>query len=127
MRKFSKKHEGFTLLELVIVIAIIAILISIAVVKYSNSNLSAQAVSHNSNVRVLKNAGILYLIDNPEYDGVITESELGKYLENGKMPKPAKALSSADSFTVKASQGDIIVSPGTVKVEDGKLIEDNDI
>lgn len=127
MRKFSRKNRGFTLLELVIVIAIIAILISVAVVKYSNSSLSAQAVAHNSNVRVLKNAGILYLIDNPEHDGVITESELGEYLEDKKMPKPAKALSSADSFTVKASQGNITVEPGTVKVEDGKLVVDNDI
>ncbi|MGI5950162.1 prepilin-type N-terminal cleavage/methylation domain-containing protein [Peptoniphilus sp.] len=125
MKKFSKKNKGFTLLELVIVIAIIAILISVATMKYSNANLSAQAVAHNSNVKVLKNAGILFLVDNPEHTGPITEENLKPYLDGGKMPKPAKALKvKSDSFSVKAENGDIVVTPGTVKVAGNELVKD---
>ncbi|MHC5100005.1 magnesium chelatase subunit ChlI family protein [Peptoniphilus genitalis] len=61
--KNKKKNKGFTLIELVIVIAIIAILISIAAMKYSSTNLAAEAAAHNANVKVLKSAGILYRID----------------------------------------------------------------
>lgn len=126
MKNNLTKNKGFTLLELVIVIAIIAILISVAAMKYSNSSLSAQAAAHNSNVRVLKNAGILYLIDNPEHSGKIDESNLKSYLEDGKMPKPAKALGKSSSFSVETTEGDIIVKPGLVKIKDNKIIMDND-
>lgn len=123
MRIFLKKNRGFTLLELVIVIAIIAILISVATMKYSNANLSAQAVAHNSNVKVLKNAGILFLVDNPEHTGSISEENLKPYLDGGKMPKPAKPLTEK-SFSVEAENGDIVVKPGLVKVENDKLVSD---
>lgn len=120
-----KKHKGFTLLELVIVIAIIAILISIAAMRYSNTNLAAQAATHNSNVKVIKNAAILYLIDNPEATTVAVEN-ITPYLEGKKMPKPARALGKGSDFSVSVDQnGDVTVNPGMVKVSNDKLVEDN--
>ncbi|MBU5670056.1 prepilin-type N-terminal cleavage/methylation domain-containing protein [Peptoniphilus sp. MSJ-1] len=122
----TKKHRGFTLLELVIVIAIIAILISIAAMRYSNTNLAAQAATHNSNVKVIKNAAILYLIDNPEATSVSTEN-ITPYLEGKKMPKPARALGQGSSFSVSVDQsGDVTVSPGLVKVSGDSLVSDNE-
>ena len=44
--KNKKKNKGFTLIELVIVIAIIAILISIAAMRYSSTNLAAEAAAN---------------------------------------------------------------------------------
>lgn len=120
-----KKKKAFTLIELIIVIAILALLIAIAIPKYQQSNLSAQATAHNANVRVLKNAAILYSIDHPE-EGKIEEKNLKPYLESGEYPKPAKALHKSQ-FTVELNNGQVIVKPGPVKVSDKKLEADNSI
>ncbi|MDO5037901.1 MAG: prepilin-type N-terminal cleavage/methylation domain-containing protein [Tissierellia bacterium] len=113
------KKEAFTLIELVIVIAIIAVLIAIAVPKYQQSNLSAQAAAHNANVRMLKNAGILYLTDNPQHTGAISQEDLAPYLEEGKFPIPAKIGEGTEpgSFQVTESNGDILVQPGSVEID----------
>ena len=124
--KLKKRQRGFTLIELVIVIAIIAILISIAAMKYSTANLAAEAAAHNSNVKVLKSAGILYLIDHPDEKDTISVEKLAPYLEGGKMPKPAKHLSGAKDFTVTATDdGDVVVEPGIIKVSGNSLELDN--
>lgn len=124
--KLKKRQRGFTLIELVIVIAIIAILISIAAMKYSTANLAAEAAAHNSNVKVLKSAGILYLIDHPDEKGTIIVDKLGPYIEGGKIPKPAKHLSGAKDFKVTATDdGDVEVKPGMIKVSGKSLVEEN--
>ena len=124
--KFKRRQKGFTLIELVIVIAIIVILISIAAMKYSTTNLAAEAAAHNSNVKVLKSAGILYLIDNPDAKDGISLEALKPYLEGGKIPKPAKHYKRATTFTVKATDdGDVIVEPGMLKVNGKSLDLDN--
>ncbi len=125
--KKEKKNKGFTLIELVIVIAIIAILISIAAMKYSSTNLAAEAAAHNANVKVLKSAGILYLIDHPDSKGEIGAEALKPYLEGGKIPKPAKHFNDAKDFTITSKEdGDVEVKPGTLKVQDKKLVEENE-
>lgn len=119
-----KKKKGFTLIELIIVIAILALLIAIAIPRYQRSNLSAQATAHNANVRVIKNAAILYSMDHPEVkDGNIDMSEIKQYLESEEVPKPAKALKK-EAFTVEAKNGNIIVDPGIVKVSGDTLEKD---
>ena len=124
--KNKKRNKGFTLIELVIVIAIIAILISIAAMRYSSTNLAAEAAAHNANVKVLKSAGILYFIDNPDKKGDISAEDLKPYLEGGKIPKPAKHYE-ADKFTVTSTEdGDVEVSPGPLKVGNKKLELDNE-
>lgn len=114
-----KKKKGFTLIELIIVIAILALLIAIAIPRYQRSNLSAQATAHNANVRVIKNAAILYSMEKPT-EGTIKLDDLKPYLESGEVPTPAKALKKA-AFTVKAENGNIIVEPGMVKVSGDTL------
>lgn len=118
-----KKKKGFTLIELIIVIAILALLIAIAIPRYQRSNLSAQATAHNANVRVIKNAAILYSMDQPT-EGTIKLDDLKPYLESGEVPKPAKALGEDASFTVKVQDGNIIVEPGMVKVSNDTLVKD---
>lgn len=125
--KNKKRNKGFTLIELVIVIAIIAILISIAAMRYSSTNLAAEAAAHNANVKVLKSAGILYFIDNPDKKGEINVEDLKPYLEGGKIPKPSKHYEGADKFTVTSTtDGDVTVEPGPLKVQNKKLELDNE-
>ncbi len=120
-----KKKKGFTLIELIIVIAILALLIAIAIPRYQRSNLSAQATAHNANVRVIKNAAILYSIDHPD-ETTIDMGKIKPYLESEEVPKPAKALGEDASFTVKAQNGKIIVEPGKVKInEKNELVPDS--
>lgn len=118
-----KKKKGFTLIELIIVIAILALLIAIAIPRYQRSNLSAQATAHNANVRVIKNAAILYSMDQPK-EGKIELDELKPYLESEEVPKPAKALK-VPNFTVTMDKGNVIVTPGMVKIDkDNNLVPD---
>lgn len=118
----TKKKEGFTLVELVIVISIIMILISIALPRYNKTNMSAQVAAHNSNVKMIKNAAILYLSDNND-DTNIDESKIREYID-GKMPKPIKNIQGAnqESFTITITNGEIIISPGLVKVEGKNIV-----
>lgn len=114
------KKKGFTLLEMVIVIAIILVLLSIAIPKYGRSNLTAKVAAHNANVKIIKNAAILYLSENPNAT-TVSESDLENYIE-GKMPKPMEK-SGATSFTVTIGPtGDVIVTPGELKLENGEVV-----
>ncbi|MGO3751263.1 MAG: prepilin-type N-terminal cleavage/methylation domain-containing protein [Peptoniphilaceae bacterium] len=122
----NKKLKAFTLVELVIVIAIILILVSIAIPRFSKSNLTAQAAAHNVNVKEIKNAAIMYLIENPENKSDISINDLKDYFE-GNIPKPAKALKDGENdFKIRVdTDGNITVSPGQVKVEGKELKEIN--
>ncbi|MBL7575168.1 type IV pilus assembly protein PilA [Peptoniphilus asaccharolyticus DSM 20463] len=121
MKIVKKKKNGFTLVELVVVIAILLILVSIAIPRFTKSNLSAQAATHNLNVKEIKNAAIMYKMENPDTTGTISENDLKTYFE-GDFPKPAKALKE-NSFTVSvANNGNVTVSPGEVKVEGDNLV-----
>lgn len=119
----KKKMRGFTLIELVIVIAIIALLLAIAIPKFQQSNLSAQAAAHNANVRVIKNAAILYLADHPEATS-IDKSMIVDYIEGKEFPKPAKDLG-INEFNITLQNGEVHITPGTVSVVDKQLRIDN--
>lgn len=122
----KKKMKGFTLVELVVVIAIILILVAIAVPRFSKSNLSAQAATHNVNVREIKNAAVLFISDNPEKTGDIS-ADLAEYFENNKLPKPAKAIEGSNAeFSVVYDGTNIKVTPAEVKVSGDKLVVDGE-
>ncbi|CDZ75097.1 putative type IV pilin [Peptoniphilus sp. ING2-D1G] len=116
----KRKIKAFTLVELVIVIAIILILVSVAIPRFTKSNLSAQAAAHNVNVKEIKNAAILYLMENENATSV-SMKDLEGYFE-GKTPKPAKAYTK-DDFTITLGENQQIkVTPGMLKVEGDKLV-----
>jgi prepilin-type N-terminal cleavage/methylation domain-containing protein len=69
MREFMMRPEGFTLIELMIVILIIAILVAIAVPVYLNARANAQRRTCQSNIRTVDGAIQAYegMFDNPVY------------------------------------------------------------
>ena len=75
MRKLISRPEGFTLIELMIVILIIAILVAIAVPVYLNARANAQKRTCQSNIRTVDGAIQAYesMFDDPTYPGGLAD------------------------------------------------------
>lgn len=69
IRKLLKKQEGFTLVELMIVVVILGILAGIGVQQYGNIQERAREAAHAANKKVLTNAANMWLIMNGGFDG----------------------------------------------------------
>ena len=69
IRKLLKKQEGFTLVELMIVVVILGILAGIGVQQYGNIQERARKAAHDANKKVLTNAANMWLIMNGGFEG----------------------------------------------------------
>lgn len=78
IRKLLKKQEGFTLVELMIVVVILGILAGIGVQQYGNIQERARQAAHAANKKVLTNAANMWLIMNGGFEG---ENEATKTFE----------------------------------------------
>lgn len=68
LRKMLKKQEGFTLVELMIVVVILGILAGIGVQQYANVQQRAKEAADKANRKVLTNATNMWLILGPGLD-----------------------------------------------------------
>lgn len=68
IRKLLKKQEGFTLVELMIVVVILGILAGIGVQQYGNIQERARQAAHAANKKVLTNAANMWLIMNDGFE-----------------------------------------------------------
>lgn len=78
IRKLLKKQEGFTLVELMIVVVILGILAGIGVQQYGNIQERARKAADEANRKVLTNAANMWLIMNGGFEG---ENEATKKFE----------------------------------------------
>ena len=69
IRKLLKKQEGFTLVELMIVVVILGILAGIGVQQYGNIQERAKKAAHEANKKVLTNAANMWLIMKGGFEG----------------------------------------------------------
>lgn len=83
LRKMLKKQEGFTLVELMIVVVILGILAGIGVQQYANVQQRAKEAADEANRKVLTNATNMWLIlgsaPTEAGDTPVTENELVPY------------------------------------------------
>ena len=62
LRKMLKKQEGFTLVELMIVVVILGILAGIGVQQYTTVQTRAKGAAHNANLRIISSAVDMYVM-----------------------------------------------------------------
>jgi len=91
MLKRTKKEEGFTLVELLIVVAIIAILAAIAIPQFSKYRTRAFVTELNSDIKNAYTAAQAYLTDNPAG----TVDSLAKLQDGGYNPSANITLDTA--------------------------------
>lgn len=109
-----KKHareDGFTLIEIMIVVGIVGILASIAIPYYMKSRIQTNAKSCINNLRILEDAKAQYAIEYKKTNAdSITISDLTAYLRN---PNATRCPSTDDEYEIGGSASGAIGSPIT--------------
>ena len=84
LNKLNKRHGGFTLVEIMIVVAIIALLAAIAVPGFLRARKRSQASRVINDLRLIDSAVDQYAIENNKASGfVVAVSDWTKYLKAG--------------------------------------------
>lgn len=86
MMKYINKQEGFTLVELLIVVAIIAVLATVGFTVFSGAQKKAQDSTYKSQTHEIAQAEEKYRNDNPATDVYVAQGSLGPYLSSGSFP-----------------------------------------
>ena len=110
IRKMLKQQEGFTLVELMIVVVILGILAGVGIQQYGNVQERARAAAHEANIKVLTSAANMYLMmENPEATTDVIISTPGEDGKNALVPSyldawpknPYTSGSNAGNYQVK--------------------------
>lgn len=124
--KNKKKRQGFTLIELIIVIAILGILAAIAIPRYNRSKIKAEDTAHLANVQMLRSAARMKILDKDEdFEWPKNKDEPQKgylnYIE--KWPKVPKGLDlGVTTYNLKYTKGDDKVnSTLTITPDEGAI------
>lgn len=107
MVKKIKREEGFTLVELLIVVAIIAILAAIAIPQFSKYRMRSYKSEIDSDTKNAYTAAQAYLTDNSS----ATVSTIGMLTEGGYQP----------SAGVEFVSGDMTIGDGNIKLRSTAL------
>lgn len=87
MRGGKQRQNGFTLVELLIVIVIIGILAGMMVLSVGRASDKAEVAKVVSNIRAIKTAAIMYKLEFPQGQLLTTGSHDGYYSEAKKVAK----------------------------------------
>jgi type IV pilus assembly protein PilA len=129
IRKMLKQQEGFTLVELMIVVVILGILAGVGIQQYGNVQNRAKTAAHNANVRIIASAANMYVMleNKAPVDGdktaieVIQEAGYLQEIPTNPFGEGEGSVAPAGAYVVAvtAPEGDgqyrIVVTPGAVE------------
>lgn len=111
-QKVSKLNnlQGFTLMEIIVVIAILGALAALAIPRFTGVLANSQEKTDLANIRIVESAVELYLTEKGEldpavdtFDELVTELNGAGYLKNSEL----KAVSEGKIFTYNAGTNKI--------------------
>ncbi len=111
MRKLIRKNEGFTLIELMIVILIIAILVAIAVPVFLSARSNAQRRTCQANLRTIDGAINTY---NAEYDAYPPGGSVGTIMVPSLIKRAPLCPTTQSGYTLVAGSPPTVLCPTTV-------------
>lgn len=128
MRNVFKSKEGFTLIELMVVLAVLGILAAVAVPRFSDMTGKANLVKAKNELKQVQTALELYYAENNEYPktdakDAAFEVIIGEYLVSSDITSyefTYDADGGTDGYSVTAVGGDVTVKitrDSIVKVE----------
>ncbi len=117
-KRSGKKTEGFTLVELLIVVAIIAILAAIAIPQFSKYRLRAYKSEVDSDAKNAYTAAQSYLTDNAGG----TVDGLAALKSGGYRPSPNIAIVGTPTMTLSGGSIEIRSTAGALTTNDNALI-----
>lgn len=120
MKLRESRREGFTLVEIMIVVAIIGLLASIAIPNFVKARTTAQMNACISNLRQIDGAVQQWALDTKQGDNAsVTAADVLPYLKNAVVC-PAGGKTFADSYgvTTVAARPTCLQKPTTHKLEE---------
>ena len=71
-RRLRQEEQGFTLVELLVVVVILGILAGVGIQQYGNIQEKARQSAHQANIKVLTSAAQMYAMLEPKLEGTIS-------------------------------------------------------
>lgn len=100
MKKSNMKHNGFTLVELIMVLVLVGLISSLAIPRYMNRSDAALAQAKKDTSRAVKTAMIMAMADTHTYPDM---SKLASYVQADRVKVVNEGLTvtrKGDQFTV---------------------------
>jgi len=115
IRKMLKQQEGFTLVELMIVVVILGILAGVGIQQYGRVQDTAKRNAHEANERLIKSAAQMFMLAESKTAADVNMAALlsGRYLD----ANPDYPLDTTKYYSVSASEetnGNVTITVTTV-------------